>query len=104
MHVRRAGPEPGVINIAGFVGDLPMSEAIVRPRFHCSIGGTVSIEQGGFRSEIIDFLKEMGYDISIKDRYSFYHGAIHAVMKLQTHNGFQGVAEVRRDGIAEGLN
>ena len=85
-------------------GDLPMSEAIVRPRFHCSIGGTVSIEQGGFRSEIIDFLKETGYEISIKNRYSFYHGAIHAVMKLQTQSGFQGVAEVRRDGTAEGLN
>jgi len=81
-----------------------MSEAIVRPRFHCSIGGTVSIEQGGFRNEIIDFLKKMGYEISIKDRYSFYHGAIHAVMKLQTQCGFQGVAEVRRDGTAEGLN
>ncbi|MDH5462700.1 MAG: gamma-glutamyltransferase [Nitrosopumilus sp.] len=85
-------------------GDLPMNEAIERPRFHCSIGGTVSIEQGGFRNEIIDFLKEIGYEISIKDRYSFYHGAIHAVMKLQTQSGFQGVAEVRRDGTAEGLN
>jgi len=85
-------------------GDLPMNEAIKRPRFHCSIGGTVSIEQGGFRNEVIDFLKEMGYEISIKDRYSFYHGAIHAVMKLQTQSGFQGVAEVRRDGTAEGLN
>jgi len=25
-------------------------------------------------------------------------------MKLQTQDGFHGVAEVRRDGIAEGLN
>ncbi|MHA7734762.1 gamma-glutamyltransferase [Nitrosopumilus sp. S6] len=85
-------------------GNLPMSDAIVRPRFHCSIGGTVSIEDGGFRKEIIDFLKEMGYEISVKERYSFYHGAIHAVMKMQTKNGFQGVAEVRRDGTAEGLD
>ncbi|AFS83273.1 gamma-glutamyltransferase [Candidatus Nitrosopumilus sediminis] len=85
-------------------GNLPMSDAIERPRFHCSINGTVSIEDGGFRTEIINYLKEMGYEISIKDRYSFYHGAIHAVMKLQTQDGFHGVAEVRRDGIAEGLN
>lgn len=84
-------------------GNLPMSDAIERPRFHCSIGGTVSIEQDGFRNEIVEFLKEMGYEISIKERYSFYHGAIHAVMKLQTQDGFQGVAEVRRDGTAEGL-
>jgi gamma-glutamyltranspeptidase/glutathione hydrolase len=85
-------------------GDLSMDQAIERPRFHCSIGGTISIEDGGFRTEIIDYLKEMGYDISVKERYSFYHGAIHATMKLQTQDGFQGVAEVRRDGIAEGLN
>lgn len=85
-------------------GNLSMSDAIVRPRFHCSIGGTVSIEDGGFRKEVIDFLKEMGYEISIKERYSFYHGAIHATMKMQTGEGFQGVAEVRRDGTAEGLD
>lgn len=85
-------------------GNLPMSDAIIRPRFHCSIGGTVSIEDGGFRKEVVDFLKEMGYEISVKERYSFYHGAIHAAMKMQTKNGFQGVAEVRRDGTAEGLD
>ena len=85
-------------------GNLPMNEAIDRPRFHCAIGGTVSLEEGGFSHEIVDYLKDMGYDISMKERYSFYHGAIHAAMKMQTQQGFQGVAEVRRDGTAEGLN
>jgi len=85
-------------------GDLPMSDAIEKPRFHCSINGTVSIEDGGFRTEIVNYLKDMGYDISVKDRYSFYHGAIHAVMKLQTQTGFHGVAEIRRDGTVEGLD
>jgi len=85
-------------------GNLSMDVAISRPRFHCQIGGTVSIEEGGFRNEIIDFLKEMGYQIDIKERYSFYHGAIHAVLKRQTGEGFQGVAEIRRDGTAEGFN
>ncbi|MHA7646901.1 gamma-glutamyltransferase [Nitrosopumilus sp. S4] len=85
-------------------GNLPMNEAIRRPRFHCSIGGMVSIEDGGFKPEIVEYLKEMGYEISVKERYSFYHGAIHAVMKLQSQSGFHGVAEVRRDGTAEGLD
>ncbi|AFS81381.1 gamma-glutamyltransferase [Candidatus Nitrosopumilus koreensis AR1] len=85
-------------------GNLPMSDAIKRPRFHCSIGGTVSIEDGGFRDEIVQYLKDMGYQISVKERYSFYHGAIHATMKLQSQQGFHGVAEVRRDGTAEGLD
>jgi len=84
-------------------GNLSMGEAIERPRFHCSISGTVSIEDGGFPTRIVDYLKEMGYNISVKERYSFYHGAIHAVMKCQTKNEFHGVAEVRRDGIAEGI-
>jgi gamma-glutamyltranspeptidase / glutathione hydrolase len=34
--------------------------------------------------------------------YSFYHGAIHAVLKRRTGPGFQGVAEIRRDGTALG--
>ncbi len=46
----------------------------------------------------------MGYKIDIKERFSFYLGAIHAVLKRQTGDGFQGVAEIRRDGTAEGLN
>ena len=47
----------------------------------------------------------MGYKIDIRERYSFFLGAIHAVLKRQTGDGgFQGVAEVRRDGTAEGLN
>ena len=84
-------------------GNLSMSEAIERPRFHCSIGGTVSYEGGGFSNEVINYLAEIGYKISKKERFSFYHGAIHAVLKRQTGEGFQGVAEIRRDGIAEGL-
>ncbi len=85
-------------------GELPMSEAIQRPRFHCSIGGTVSYEDEGFDDKTLDYLTGIGYTISKKERWSFYHGAIHAVLKCQTREGFQGVAEVRRDGTAEGLN
>lgn len=84
--------------------NLPMHTAMDRPRFHCQVGGTVSIEKEGFSNNVVNFLKEMGYEISVKDRYSFYHGAIHAVMKCQTKDEFQGAAEVRRDGIAVGLN
>lgn len=84
-------------------GNLPMNEAIVRPRFHCSISGTLSIEEGGFNENVLQYLRDIGYKIAIKERFSFYHGAIHAVMKCQTKNGFQGVAEVRRDGTAEGI-
>jgi gamma-glutamyltranspeptidase / glutathione hydrolase len=83
-------------------GNQPMNEAILKPRFHCSIGGTVSIEEGGFNDELLDYLADIGYTIAKKERFSFYHGAIHAVLKRQTGDGFQGVAEVRRDGTSGG--
>ena len=85
-------------------GQLPMNEAIQRPRFHCSIGAKVSYEDGGFDDKTLDYLARMGYSISKKDRWSFYHGAIHAVLKRHSSDGFQGVAEIRRDGIAKGLD
>ena len=85
-------------------GEKSMGEAIIRPRFHCSIGGTISYEDGGFKDEVLDYLAGIGYSLTKKERWSFYHGAIHAVLKRQTSDGYQGVAEVRRDGTAEGLN
>lgn len=84
-------------------GNMSMNEAITRPRFHCSISGTLSIEEGGFNEKTLEYLSNIGYKISKKERFSFYHGAIHATMKCQTRDEFQGVAEVRRDGTAEGI-
>ena len=78
--------------------------AMEKPRIHCAVDGKISLEADDSLIEIIKHLKKMGYKIDIKERYSFFLGAIHAVLKLQTGEGFQGVAEVRRDGTAEGLN
>ncbi|MBC8515635.1 MAG: hypothetical protein ISR81_05335 [Nitrosopumilus sp.] len=50
------------------------------------------------------YLAELGYKIELKESYSYYHGAIHAVIKKQNSSGFQGIAEIRRDGTAEGMN
>jgi gamma-glutamyltranspeptidase / glutathione hydrolase len=80
-----------------------MDEAIKRPRFHCSIGGKVSLEANRFKPEIVSYLEEMGYNIDKKSDYDFYFGAIHSVMKCITKDEFQGAAEVRRDGTAGGF-
>ena len=77
--------------------------AMERPRIHCSLGGTISLEADDSGIELVKHLKRKGYKIDIRERYSFYLGAIHAVLKRQTGEGFQGVAEIRRDGTAEGL-
>ena len=78
--------------------------AMEKPRIHCAVDAKISLEADDSLIEIIKHLKKMGYKIDIKERYSFFLGAIHAVLKLQTGEGFQGIAEVRRDGTAEGLN
>ena len=76
--------------------------AMQKPRIHCSLGGTISVEADNSITSIIKHLKEKGYNIDKRERYSFYLGAIHAVLKNQTKEGFQGVAEIRRDGTADG--
>lgn len=78
-------------------------EAVVAPRLHCSLGGRVSLETDRFSQEIRDFFVDKGYRIDDRPAYSFYLGAIHAVLKKHDGTGFQGVADVRRDGTAEGI-
>jgi gamma-glutamyltranspeptidase / glutathione hydrolase len=84
-------------------GSMSIDKAMIKPRLHCSIDGVISIEEGFASNEVAPYLEKLGYKIDIRERFSFYLGAIHAVLKCQTGDGFQGVAEVRRDGSAEGL-
>lgn len=85
-------------------GDNSIDEAMRRPRIHCSLDGKISLEADDSGIELIKHLKKMGYKVDVKERYSFFLGAIHAVLKRQTGEGFQGVAEIRRDGISRGFN
>ncbi len=84
------------------VGGLPICEAMRLPRLHCSTEGRVSLEADRFDPDVIDYLSQLGYELDHREPYAFYLGAIHAVLKRQTGSGFQGVAEIRRDGIALG--
>lgn len=81
---------------------MSIGEAMLEPRLHCSLGGRISLEAERFPNEIIESFEKKGYRISRKEPYAFYLGAIHAVLKCLDGSGFQGVAEVRRDGIAQG--
>ncbi|MEJ2111095.1 MAG: gamma-glutamyltransferase [Acidobacteriota bacterium] len=80
-----------------------MDRAVEKPRLHCSLGGKVSMEADRFDPELISYLEGMGYQIDRKSDFDFYFGAIHSVMKCLTREGFQGAAEVRRDGTAGGI-
>lgn len=79
-------------------------EAMTRPRIHCSLGGRISLETDGAGDRLAAYLKRRGYKMNVLDRHSFYLGTIHAVMRCQTREGFQGVADIRRDGTAEGIS
>jgi len=86
-------------------GNMPISQAMIYPRFHCSVGGTLSIEANRFSSDVLDYLESVGYKMDPREPYSFYLGAVHAVLKCQTRAAlFQGVAEIRRDGSAAGIS
>ena len=78
-------------------------EAMKRPRLHCSLGGEVSLEADRFESTVVEHLSNLGYQINRRQPYSFYLGAITAVMRCQTRSGYMGVAEIRRDGTAAGI-
>ena len=89
-------------------GGADMGEAVRMPRLHCSPDGTASIEDdgcgpGGASAAAAGLLGRTGYAVDMRGRRSFYMGAVHAVMRRQSGGGFQGVAEVRRDGIARGV-
>ena len=75
-------------------------EAVVAPRLHCSIGGRVSLEAPRFRDDIPTELERRGFEIDRRDPFSFYMGCVQLV--LRGRNGFEGVADPRRDGSAGG--
>jgi gamma-glutamyltranspeptidase/glutathione hydrolase len=83
-------------------GSLSLCEAMLRPRLHCTIGGKLSIEADRFSPKVIEYLEKMGYKIVRRQPFDFYLGAVHAALIRLTGKGFQGVAEIRRDGTAGG--
>ncbi|NIN73030.1 MAG: gamma-glutamyltransferase [Gemmatimonadetes bacterium] len=78
--------------------------AVNEPRFHCSIGGTMSLEAERFDPAVVNHLRRLGYKIKEREPLSFYLGCVQAVLKRQTGPGFEAVADVRRDGTAAGLD
>jgi gamma-glutamyltranspeptidase/glutathione hydrolase len=81
---------------------MPIDQAVAAPRLHCSIGGKVSIEADRFDPGVTAYLEGAGYDVRRLDPHAFYLGCVQATLRCQTRPGFQGVADLRRDGTAAG--
>ncbi len=78
-----------------------IDKAMKAPRLHCSLGGKVSLEAGRFSRDVISYLRKQEYRIEEKEDFAFYLGCIQAVLKRQSGEGFQGIADVRRDGTVQ---
>lgn len=83
--------------------DISIDKAIEAPRMHCSLGGRISLEAERFSPGLIEFLEKKGYRMDLREPYAFYLGCVQAVLKRQTGPGFQGAADIRRDGTAKGI-
>ncbi|MFT5527428.1 MAG: gamma-glutamyltranspeptidase/glutathione hydrolase [Pirellulaceae bacterium] len=75
-------------------------DAVAAARFYCDLTGKVSLEASRMRSDIVDYLTDRGYEISIRDPFSFYLGCVQLV--VNERKMFTGVADPRRDGAAKG--
>ncbi len=75
-------------------------EAVDGPRLHCSLAGKVSLEAARMRGDIPDALTRAGFEVDVRDPYSFYLGSVQMVMRDGAH--LMGVADPRRDGSADG--
>jgi gamma-glutamyltranspeptidase/glutathione hydrolase len=84
--------------------NMSMDKAIAYPRIHSEQNGELSMELEHMDESIVAFLTKKGFRIKEREAYSFYMGAIHAALKCQSKNGFQGAADIRRDGTAMGIN
>lgn len=75
-------------------------DAVAAPRLHCSMNGLVSLEASRMRSDIPPALEAKGFEVKLRDAYSFYMGCVQLVSRER--NIFTGVADPRRDGAAGG--
>ena len=82
--------------------NMSIDKAMVHPRIHSEHNGELSLEIDRIEPSIIEFLNKKGYRIKTREPYSFYMGGIHAALKCQSGHGFQGAADIRRDGTAMG--
>jgi gamma-glutamyltranspeptidase/glutathione hydrolase len=77
---------------------LSLYEAVSAPRLHCSLGGKVSLEAARMPDTIPRRLESAGFDVDVRDPFSFYLGCVQAVER--EGKLLYGVADPRRDGSA----
>jgi gamma-glutamyltranspeptidase / glutathione hydrolase len=91
---------PSIFQVLYRLQDHTPFAAVDAPRLHCSLNGTVSLEASRMRDDIPAALERFGFQLDIRDPYSFYMGCVQ--IALREGEEFIGVADPRRDGSARG--
>ena len=76
--------------------------AVDAPRMHCSLDGKVSLEASRMRNDIPEELRKHGFEVVLREPYSFYLGCVQMVLRDHKSGELTGVADPRRDGAAAG--
>ncbi len=91
---------PSILQVLMRLNKQSPLEAVTAPRIHCTLQGLVHLEGSRMRNDIPDVLIKHGYQIKVREPFSFYLGSINLVM--HDRKEFIGVADQRRDGSAKG--
>ena len=91
---------PSILQVLMRLNNQSPLDAVTAPRIHCTLKGMVHLEASRMRNDIPDVLRKHGYQIRIREPFSFYLGSINLVMNDRKE--FIGVADQRRDGSAKG--
>ncbi len=84
---------------------LSLADAIEAPRFHTSEEKKMQCEVNRMNQAILDVFQSTGFHIKAREPYSFYLGCVQAIELPHPQNKYRfiGVADLRRDGSAEGV-
>lgn len=91
---------PSILQVLIRLSRMTPFAAVEAPRLHCSLTGKVSLEATRMRNDVVDELRRFGFEIDVRDPYSFYMGCVQLV--LRERDELIGVADPRRDGAAGG--
>ncbi len=91
---------PSIFQVLLRLGTGTPLSAVDAPRLHCSLKGVVSLEATRMRDDLPAMLERHGFQLDVRDPYSFYLGCVQLV--LRERRRFVGVADPRRDGAAAG--
>ena len=91
---------PAIVQVLLRLGTRSPFVAVDAPRLHCSLSGAVALEAARMRDDIPEALERHGFEVDVREPYSFYLGCVQLV--IREGQEFTGVADPRRDGAAAG--